>query len=154
MIDFRVMRMKSGESFLCIVKQETDNDITVLFPLIISKQTFQVGPNVLREVHATSSFCPFTDDKEFTFLKQDLTFIKPMNKDAVPYYVEMLNKQEESELLEHYKLDELIKPENFANIKQIVDDKMEDLVRKIEELEEETEEQQLASVHKSNKTLH
>ena len=145
------MRMTTGESFLCIVKQETEKDITVLFPLLISKQTFQVAKNVLREVHSTSSFCPFTDDKQFTFLKKDLTFIKPMNKDAVPYYVDMLNKQEEPEALKSYDLEELVKPENFLEISDIVDEKMEQLMKKMEEIQEETEGQVKVD---SNKTLH
>lgn len=139
MRDYRVMRMTTGESFLCIVKQETESDITVLFPLLITKQTFQVAQNVMREVHSTSSFCPFTDDKEFTFLKKDLTFIKPMNKDAVPYYVDMLNKQEEPEALQQYDLGELVKPENFINMEDIIDEKMEKLMKKIEEIQEETD---------------
>lgn len=139
MRDYRVMRMTTGESFLCIVKQETESDITVLFPLLITKQTFQVAQNVMREVHSTSSFCPFTDDKEFTFLKKDLTFIKPMNKDAVPYYVDMLNKQEEPEALQQYDLGELVKPENFINMEDIIDEKMEKLMKKMEEIQEETD---------------
>jgi hypothetical protein len=151
MIDFRVMRMATGESFLCIVKQETEKDITVLFPLLITKQTFQVAQNVMREVHSTSSFCPFTDDKEFTFSKKELTFIKPMNKDAVPYYVDMLNKQEEPEALKSYDLEELVKPENFLEISDIVDEKMEQLMKKMEEIQEETEGQVKVD---SNKTLH
>lgn len=151
MKDYRVMRMSTGESFLCIVKQETENDITVLFPLLITKQTFQVAQNVMREVHSTSSFCPFTDDKEFTFLKKDLTFIKPMNKDAVPYYVDMLNKQEEPESLQQYDLGELVKPENFINMEEIIDEKMEQLMKKMEEIQEETDGQ---IVRDPSKTLH
>lgn len=151
MKDYRVMRMTTGESFLCIVKQETETDITVLFPLLITKQTFQITQNVMREVHSTSSFCPFTDDKEFTFLKKDLTFIKPMNKDAVPYYVDMLNKQEEAEALEHYNLGELVKPENFINMEEIIDEKMEKLMKKMEEIQEETDGQ---IERDPSKTLH
>ena len=151
MIDFRVMRMATGESFLCIVKQETEKDITVLFPLLITKQTFQVAQNVMREVHSTSSFCPFTDDKEFTFSKKELTFIKPMNKDAVPYYVDMLNKQEEAEALENYDLGELVKPENFIDMKEIIDDKMEQLMKKMEEIQDETDD---TITRDPNKTLH
>jgi len=151
MIDFRVMRMATGESFLCIVKQETEKDITVLFPLLITKQTFQVAQNVMREVHSTSSFCPFTDDKEFTFSKKELTFIKPMNKDAVPYYVDMLNKQEEPEALQNYDLGELVKPENFIDMKEIIDEKMEQLMQKMEEIQDETEDM---VTRDPNKTLH
>lgn len=128
MTDYRVMRLRTGESFLGIVTEETGTDITVLFPLLLNRQTFPVGENVMREVHSTTSFCPFTDDKHFTFQKTDLLFAKPMNDDAVPYYVDMLNKQEEPDILKAYNLEELVKPEDFFNIAEDSDEMIEEML--------------------------
>jgi hypothetical protein len=154
MIDFRIIRLRTGESILCIVKEETDTNITVLFPLEITKQTFHVSKNVLREVHSTSSLCPFSDDKEFTFLKQDMLYVKDMSEQAVPYYVEMLNKQEEPDLLRIYDLEELVRPEGGLDLQQIIEDKVDNLLEKMSQIEEETDPEQQVNVSKGNKILH
>lgn len=114
MTEFKVIRLNTGESFLGIVKEETNESITVLFPMILSKQTIQMTDTLMREVHTTTSFCPFTDDKEFVFQKRNLMFVKSMNQEAVPYYVDMLNRHEEEERLLAYNLNHLIKPKDFG----------------------------------------
>jgi hypothetical protein len=114
MTEFKVIRLNTGESFLGIVKEETNEYITVLFPMILSKQTIQMTDTLMREVHTTTSFCPFTDDKEFVFQKRNLMFVKSMNQEAVPYYVDMLNRHEEEERLLAYNLNHLIKPKDFG----------------------------------------
>ena len=154
MMDFRVIRLKTGESFLCIVKEETNTDITVLFPLEITKQTFHVAKNVLREVHSTSSLCPFSDDKEFTFFKEDMLFVKEMSEQAVPYYVEMLNKQEEPDLLRIYDLEELVRPEGGLDLQQAIEEKVDNLLEKMSQIEEETDPEQQVNVIKGSKILH
>ena len=150
MRDYRVMRLRTGESFLAIVLEETGADITVLFPLLLNRQTYPVGENVMREVHSTTSFCPFTDEKHFTFLKSEFLFIKPMNDDAVPYYVDMLNKQEEPDILKIYDLEDLVKPDDFFEIAEDSDDRVAELISKMEGDEAEAEVEQVAG----NKTLH
>lgn len=154
MIDFRIIRLRTGENILCIVKEETDTNITVLFPLEITKQTFHVSKNVLREVHSTSSLCPFSNDKEFTFLKQDMLYIKDMSEQAVPYYVEMLNKQEEPDLLRIYDLEELVRPEGGLDLQEIIENKVDNLLEKMSQIEEETDPEQQVNVSKGNKILH
>ena len=114
MTEFKVIRLNTGESFLGIVKEETNESITVLFPMILSKQTIQMTDTLMREVHTTTSFCPFTDDKEFVFQKRNLMFVKSMNQEAVPYYVDMLNRHEEEERLLAYNLNHLIRPKDFG----------------------------------------
>lgn len=154
MIDYRVIRLTTGESFLCMLIEDCGDEITVAFPLLITKQIFPVAQNVMREVHSTSSFCPFTDDKHFTFMKKDLQYNKPMNKDAIPYYVEMLNKQEEADDLRAYGYEELVKPDDFADIEDIVDEKMKNLARRVRETEDDADDEDYPSSHSGNKTVH
>lgn len=154
MNDYRVVRLATGESFLCMLIEETGDAITVAFPLLVTKQIIPIRENIMREVHSTSTFCPFTDDKHFTFPKKDLCFNKPMNSDAVPYYVEMLNKQEEADSLRQYGYGSLVKPEDFADIDDIVDEKMKKLAENVRESEEEYDEGDNPSVLDGNKTLH
>lgn len=154
MIDYRVIRIKTGESLLCILTEETEQEITVAFPLLITKQVFQVAENVMREVHSTSSFCPFTDDKLFTFKKSEVMFVKSMNHEAVPYYVEMLNKQEEADLLKIYGYDELVKPDDFGDIGDVIEEKSKQLLRNTSEIDDENDEGDNPSHHSGNKTVH
>lgn len=153
-LDFRVIRMNSGESFLCICEHENDDTITVLFPLLIKTQTIPIAKNILREIHSTSIFCPFTDDKHFTFYKPELTFIKKMGNQAVTYYIDMLNRNEEIEALKAYDLHELIQPEAEEEImRDDISQRVENLLDKMEQIEEETEQQEVLIVS-TNKTLH
>jgi hypothetical protein len=140
MIDFRVIRMNSGESFLCIVESETDDIINVLFPLTIRTQHVPIAKNILREIHSTTVFCPFSDEKHFTFYKHELTYIKPMSEHAVPYYIDMLNRHEEVDSLKAYNLEELIAPEepHQDEYKEEIQTRVENLINKMEQIEEET----------------
>jgi hypothetical protein len=140
MIDFRVIRMNSGESFLCIVESETDDIINVLFPLVIRTQHVPIAKNILREIHSTTVFCPFSDEKHFTFYKHELTYIKPMSEHAVPYYIDMLNRHEEVDSLKAYNLEELITPEepHQDEYKEEIQTRVENLINKMEQIEEET----------------
>lgn len=152
MIDFRVVRLNSGDSFLCIVEQETENTISVLFPLTIKTHAIPLGNNVLREVHSTTLFCPFTDEKNFTFNKHDLSYIKPMSRDAIPYYVEMLNRHEDHEMLTMHNLSELIAPpEPETELERQIAHKVDNLLDKMNEIEEETQD---PTVIVGNKTVH
>lgn len=107
-IDFRVIRLGTGESFLCIQEQETDDKVVVIFPLVIKTHTIPIADNIMREIHSTTQFCPFSDDKEFIFSKKEISFNKPLGTQAVPYYIEMLNRHETEERLNDYDLAELI----------------------------------------------
>ena len=152
MIDFRVIRLTSGESFLCIVESETNNTINVLFPLTIKTHAIPMGGNVLREIHSTTIFCPFTDDKCFSFHKNEITFNKPLSSDAIPYYVDMLNRHEDEQSLKDYNLSELIaEPPPPSQLDMEIEQKVNNLLNKMEEIEEETQDPSVAT---GNKTVH
>lgn len=108
MKDFRVVRLNTGESFMCVVFDESEEEIDVLFPLMIRTTTIPMGNNTLREVHSTVQFCPFTDEKHFTFNKKLTTYVKPMADDAIEYYVDMLNRHEEQDVLKAYDMEDLV----------------------------------------------
>jgi hypothetical protein len=156
MTDFRVIRMNTGESFLCIVESETDDTINVLFPLSIRTQQVPIAKNILREIHSTTVFCPFSDDKHFTFWKHELTYIKPMSEHAVPYYIDMLNRHEEVDALKAYNLEELVAPEENQQdeFKQDIQTRVENLINKMEEIEEETSVSDAHILTPPNKTVH
>lgn len=111
MKEFRVVKLHTGESFMCIMYGETPREIDVLFPLLIKTTTIPISENTLREVHSTVMLCPFTDDKHFTFDKRMVSFNKPLGVSAINYYKDMLNKHEEADVLKAYDLQELISEE-------------------------------------------
>lgn len=151
-LDFRVIRMNSGESFLCIVESETEDTINVLFPLVIKTQTIPIAKNILREIHSTTNFCPFTDDKHFSFYKPELTYIKPMGEQAITYYIDMLNRHEEADTIKAYDLSELIQEEQ-SSLEEEISNKIDNLLEKMNEIEDETDTSDV-SIHNQNKTLH
>lgn len=129
MKDFRVVRLNTGESFMCVVWEETDEEIDVLFPLMIRTQTIPVGNNTLREVHSTVQFCPFTDEKHFTFSKKLTTYVKPMADDAIEYYVDMLNRHEEEDVLKAYDLEDLVTTPKDLSSPQDEENDIEDMLQ-------------------------
>jgi hypothetical protein len=126
------------------------DELVVHFPLLVRIMTVPVAENVMREMHTTTSFCPFTDDKVFRFKRSTVVFVKPMNQSAVPYYVDMLNNHEEAETLENHGYAELIRPDSMDDS---IDEKAADLLSRMEEIEEENGLED-ASMPKGNRTLH
>jgi len=151
-LDFRVIRMNSGESFLCIVESETEDTINVLFPLVIKTQTIPIAKNILREIHSTTNFCPFTDDKHFSFYKPELTYIKPMGEQAITYYIDMLNRHEEVDTIKAYDLAELVQEEQ-SSLEEEISNKIDNLLEKMNEIEDETDTPDVI-IHNQNKNLH
>jgi hypothetical protein len=149
--EYSVVRLTSGETLLCILHAyEEDGDIVVHFPLMVRVMTVPVAENVMREMHTTTAFCPFTDDKVFRFKRSTIVFVKPMNQSAVPYYVDMLNTQEEAELLESHGYPDLIRPDSMNDS---INERANDLLSRMEEIEDDSSLED-ASMPKGNRTLH
>jgi hypothetical protein len=66
----------------------------------------------------------------------------------------MLNKQEEPDLLRIYDLEELVSPEGGLDLQQVIEDKVDNLLEKMSQIEEETDPEQQVNVSKGNKILH
>jgi hypothetical protein len=148
MRDYRVIRMKTGESYLCIVDEETHDEITFLFPLVVNTHTIPVADNVLREIHSTTVMCPFTEERHFMLKQSEISFTKPMGEKAITYYIEMLNTHEEIDTLKAYSLHDIIED---IEIDDELDDKTRALLNSMEEIENETDDPTALT---GNKTLH
>lgn len=151
MNDYKVIKFNNGDSIFCIVQAETEDTITVIFPMLLKEHSFVVGPNVVRETYSASNFCPFTDDKMFSFYKPELIFIKPMNSSAIPYYIGLLNKHENVEILEKYNLQSIITRNNHESR---LDDLAKQLGVVVEDEEEVEVENQLKNLVRGNNTMH
>jgi hypothetical protein len=66
----------------------------------------------------------------------------------------MLNKQEEPDLLRIYDLEELVMPEGGLNLQEVIGNKVDNLLEKMSQIEEETDPEQQVNVDKGNKILH
>lgn len=150
MRDFSIVRLTSGETLLCILSHLDDTHLITHFPMLVKITTIPIAEGVMREMHTSTVFCPFTDDKSFTFPLSNVAFIKPMNQSAVPYYVDMLNSHEEPETLEHYGYSDLVKPDSMQ---EEMNERSEDLLSRMEEIENDNELDDV-SMPKGNRTLH
>lgn len=134
MRDYRYVKFSNGEGVFCIVEHETSDTLVVVFPMLVKEHTFSVGPSSVRETYSASQLCPFTDDKSFNFRKSEVSFTKPLSKEAIPYYHTLLNRNEEVDVLQKYNLHDIIEEE-------------EDFVVEIQDEEE-------PSVVDGNSTIH
>ena len=80
-----------------------------------------------------------------------------MSDQAIPYYVEMLNRHEEQEVLAMHNLSELIAPPQEEEVRQVEDmrdeirQKVDNLLERMSDIEEESQEPNIVL---GNKTLH
>lgn len=153
MNDYRIIRFSNGDSIFCVVEHEDNESITVAFPMLIKEHTFVIGPNAVRETFSGSLFCPFTDDKLFTLPKAELTYIKPMNNDAIPYYMTLLNKNESVEVLQKYDMHEILNCREEEE-KETIDDIREKMKQVAERLGIIDDEENDTHVVRGNDTIH
>jgi hypothetical protein len=155
MRDYRIVKFNNGDSIFCIVEYESEDLLTVAFPMLIKEHSFVLGPNVVRETYSATQLCPFTDDRVFSFYKPELLFIKPMNTEAIPYYINLLNKNETIDMLRKYNLHEIIDEkvieEEMEMVRQL-ESRIDELSNELGEVEEE--EDQSRNVVTGNKTVH
>lgn len=152
-MDYRILGKNNGENMFCIVLKETQDEIMVMFPMTIEKHVIPIGPTTIRETYSASQLCPFSDDKIFTFYKPELLYIKPLSKDAIPFYVNMINRHESLETMKRYNIESLIQNDEVLNQIEDINDKVEVIKQFLSEHEESEEEEEIPSV-KGNKTMH
>lgn len=128
MMQYKVISRNNGDSYFCIVVNEDDVILTALMPMLIQKHKVQVNEDRMRETFSATQMCPFTDDRIFAFYKNDLLYNKPMTKDAIDFYVTMINIHEEPETMLRYNLGSLIqeRDEGADGVEEMVDQLLED----------------------------
>jgi len=92
--DYVILKLVSGEQLMGVRTEETDNDITVMFPMTLRQYPVQRPDGSVGETITGGPFCQFATDRIFTIPKAAVMFNKPLHELLVPFYVRMVNQYE------------------------------------------------------------
>jgi hypothetical protein len=89
-----ILKLVSGEQLMGVRTEETETDITVMFPMTLRQYPVQREDGTVGETITGGPFCQFATDRTFTIPKAAVMFNKPLHEMLVPFYVRMVNQYE------------------------------------------------------------
>lgn len=92
--EYVIIKLISGEQLMGVCMEETDTDITVMFPMALKQYPVQREDGTISEQVTGGPFCAFASDRTFTFLKTSIMVNKPLHELLVPFYIRMVNQYE------------------------------------------------------------
>ena len=92
--EYVIIKLVSGEQLMGVCTEETDNDITVMFPMALRQYPVQRDDGTIGEQVTGGPFCAFSSDRTFTIPKASVMINKPLHELLVPFYVRMVNQYE------------------------------------------------------------
>lgn len=84
--DCIVFKLVTGETVIATLLNETEDGIVVLNPLQIKMIPMDMGEDGFGEQAITNRFCPFTDEKDFTFDLKNIVYYKPLHPKMTDHY--------------------------------------------------------------------
>lgn len=84
--DCVVFKLVTGETIIATLLNETEDGIVVLNPLQVKMVPIDYGDDGYGEQAIANRFCPFTDDKDFTFGSKNIVYCKPLHPKMIDYY--------------------------------------------------------------------
>lgn len=91
--EYVFVKLLNGEQLMATKLEETDNSITIKFPMQI-RLFPKLEPTGLVEQITSGPYCQFTEDRIFTFNKKDILFHKVLHELMIPHYERMLDEHE------------------------------------------------------------
>ena len=92
--EYVIIKLISGEHLMGVCTEETDSDITIMFPMALHQYPVQRQDGTIGEQVTGGPFCAFASDRSFTILKTSVMINKPLHKLLIPFYVRMVNQYE------------------------------------------------------------
>ena len=92
--EYVIIKLVSGEQLMGVCTEETDKDITVMFPMALRQYPVQREDGTIGEQVTGGPFCAFASDRTFTIPKASVMINKPLHELLVPFYVRMVNQYE------------------------------------------------------------
>jgi len=92
--EYVIIKLVSGEQLMGVCTEETDKDITVMFPMALKQYPVQRDDGTIGEQVTGGPFCAFASDRTFTIPKASVMINKPLHELLVPFYVRMVNQYE------------------------------------------------------------
>lgn len=113
------IKLISGEEIICTYIQETEYEVSIMFPMLVKSSIGLNRSGKLMESMSLAPYSYFTADDEYTFNKHHIVFSKDLN----PNFIDLYNQT----------VDEFINA-NTNNFKQPTVDDMKDTLDKIQEV--------------------
>lgn len=88
-----VLKLVTGEQIMAVKRAESNNSITIEYPMLIKSYPFMNNGEMGEHVTA-SPYCKFAEDKLFDIRKETILFEKKVHKYAIPFYVRLVNEYE------------------------------------------------------------
>jgi hypothetical protein len=137
-----VIKLVTGEQIMAVKRNESNNSITIEYPMLIKSYPFMNDGEMSEHVTA-SPYCKFTDDKLFEFKKSDIVFEKKVHKYAIPFYVRLVNEYEAT----------IEAPDEQESSIEHLSEKVDKLLDHLKSIAQEQEPEEKVNV-KGNDTLH
>lgn len=104
--DCVVFKLVTGETIIATLLNETKDGIIVLNPLQVKMIPVDMGEDGYSEQAITNRFCPFTDDKDFSFDLKNIVYCKPLHPKMLQHYNKLVLAfgKESTEVQEQDKL--------------------------------------------------
>lgn len=96
---FVVIKLVSGEQVMAILEEETEDEIDIVFPMLI--RLFPVIDGGKSHEHVTATpYSQFADDAHLTIRKDSIIFIKNLNHVMIPHYLKLMQEENDKVLIQ------------------------------------------------------
>jgi hypothetical protein len=96
---FVVIKLVSGEQVMAILEEETEDEIDIVFPMLI--RLFPVVDGAKSHEHVTATpYSQFADDAHLTIRKDSIIFIKNLNHVMIPHYLKLMEQENDKVLVQ------------------------------------------------------
>lgn len=142
---FVVIKLVSGEQVMAILEQETEDEIDIVFPMLI--RLFPVVDGGKSHEHVTATpYSQFADDAHLTIKKNTIIFIKNLNQVMIPHYIKLMQEENDKVLVKRDPVTKKVTQED-----EITSEEVEKRMKLLKYL---TDEETPVSVVDGNDTIH
>jgi hypothetical protein len=85
-----VVKLGSGETILATMVDQTDNSITIEYPLEMKWSPYETPAGLVGYKLTAMTYCPFTVDRTFVLRITDVQHINGMNETLVESYLSLV----------------------------------------------------------------
>ena len=142
---FVVIKLVSGEQVMAILEDESEDEIDIVFPMLI--RLFPVIDGGKSHEHVTATpYSQFADDAHLTIRKDSIIFIKNLNHVMIPHYLKLMHEENDKVLIQKDPVTKQVTKEE-----EITSEEVEKRMKLLKYL---TDEETPLSVVDGNDTIH
>lgn len=142
---FVVIKLLSGEQIMAILEDETEDEVFIVFPMLI--RLFPVVDGEKSHEHVTATpYSQFADDAHLTLNKNLIIFLKNLNPVMIPHYLKLMQEENDKVLVRRDPVTKKVTQEDELLL--------EEVEKRMKLLKYLTDEETIVSVVDGNDTIH